>query len=233
MNIYAISDLHLDGNQNKPMDIFGQGWQNHFEKIERSWQEQVQEDDIVLIAGDISWAMQFEDGIADIERVANLKGKKIFIRGNHDYWWAKISKLREKFADKDCYFLQNDCIKFGEYIFCGTRGWTLPEQEQKILPADEKIYYREIERLNLAFKSVEKVRESGDKVIAMIHYPPFNSVHQDSAFTAIFEKFGVQAVVYGHIHQYLGGYLPKIVKNEIAYYLTSCDLLHFQLKKIV
>lgn len=232
MNIYAISDLHLDGNQNKPMDIFGQGWQNHFEKIVENWQNTVQEEDIILIAGDISWAMQFEDGVADIEKIAKLKGKKIFIRGNHDYWWNKISKLKSIFQEKNCYFLQNDCIKFGEYIFCGSRGWTVPEGNTAFSVEDEKIFLREVERLKLAFKAVEKIRESTDKVVCLVHYPPFNSTHEDSAFTKIFEENAVDAVIYGHIHKYLGGYLPKIEKKNIPYYLTSCDLLHFHVKKI-
>lgn len=233
MNIYAISDLHLEGNQNKPMNIFGKGWDNHFEKIVENWQQVVQEEDIVLIAGDISWAMAFEDGISDIEKIAKLKGKKIFIRGNHDYWWNKISTLREVFKDKNCYFLQNDCIKFGEYIFCGCRGWLVPENENVQSEQDKKIYCRELERFKLAFKAVKKLRQPHDKVICLVHYPPFNNTQQDSAFTKMFEENHVNAVIYGHIHQYLNGYFLKSIKNNIPYYLTACDLLDFHLKKIV
>ena len=232
MNIYAISDLHLEGNQNKPMDIFGKGWQNHFKKIANNWQQVVQENDIVLIAGDISWAMQFEDGIADIAKIAKLKGKKIFIRGNHDYWWNKISTLKALFKEQNCYFLQNDCIKLDEYIFCGSRGWIVPENENNQSEQDKKIYCRELERFKLAFKAVEKLRQPTDKVICLVHYPPFNSTHQESSFTRLFKENDVDAVIYGHIHQYLGGYMLEIMKNNIPYYLTSCDLLHFNLKKI-
>ena len=140
MKVYAISDLHLSINSNKPMNIFGPVWDGYLEKIEESWKEKgVTDDDIVLIAGDLSWAMKLNDAIADLEYISQMgKGKKVVIRGNHDYWWSSISALRGVLP-YGMYALQNDAVKIGDYIICGTRGWTVPEITHKT-PEDEKIY---------------------------------------------------------------------------------------------
>ena len=231
MNIYAISDLHLSFTSDKPMDIFGTGWEGHFEKIKSDWKCKVQPDDIVLISGDISWAMKMSDALTDLRALADLPGKKIFIRGNHDYWWNGITRLRDSAPDDSFYFLQTDAVKIGEYVIVGSRGWTCPGSSD-YTEQDQKLYLREAERFRLAFLDADKLVQEGDKKIAMIHYPPFTAKKEDTLFSELFEKNNVDKVVFGHIHG--AAYFPlKTEKNGIEYILASCDKVNFSLVKII
>lgn len=231
MKVFAVSDLHLSGKQNKPMDIFGGNWTDHFNKIKNDWKERVKSSDIVLIAGDISWAMSLEDGLYDLNSIAELPGRKVFIKGNHDYWWSGITTLRRNAPDDTFYFLQNDCVKFEDLVICGSRGWSCPGS-QDFTEADKKIYLREGERFKLVFDSVSRVREPGDRLICMIHYPPFNAKREGTLFTQAFEANNADKVVYGHLHANMGNYPYVCKRGEIEYYLTSCDLLKFKLAQI-
>lgn len=231
MKIFAISDLHLAISTNKPMDIFGGNWVDYMDKIRKDWEEKVTDDDLVLIGGDISWAMKLDDGLSDLKTLSNLKGKKILIKGNHDYWWSAISKVRSGLPN-GFYALQNDCIKFNNVIICGSRLWSVPGSPD-FKTQDEKLYLREIERLKLSFNAVNKIREENDKVIALIHYPPFNIKKENTAFTNLFEENSVSAVVYGHLH---GKYVKAekdVVFNGVKYYLTSCDQVDNKLVEII
>lgn len=221
MKIYAISDLHLSTTAEKPMDVFGARWNNYIEKIREDWRAKVTDEDIVLIAGDISWAMKLEDAITDISTLCDLPGKKVMIRGNHDYWWNGISKIRAKLPE-GFYCVQNDCVRFPGVVVCGSRGWAV-EGSPDFKEQDRKIYLREVERFKIAFSKVENCKRDGDVVIALIHYPPFNARRENSLFTDIFEKFGTEKVVYGHLHGKESRCDPLIVKGGIEYYLTSCD----------
>jgi len=231
MNIFAISDLHISLSADKPMDIFGGQWVNYLEKIFLSWEENVKDGDVVLLCGDLSWAMKLADAKADIELLAKLKGRKVIIRGNHDYWFSGISKVRKELPP-DFYALQNDCIKFDNIIICGTRAWTVPEGPN-VNDKDKKIYLREAERLKLSFNQVNKIRREGDILICMFHYPPFNSRRENSLFTLEIEKNRVDKVVYGHLHGKSGRIDLITNKNGIDYYLTSCDLMGNKLIKIL
>ncbi len=231
MKVFAISDLHLSINSNKPMNIFGPVWENYLEEIEQSWNENVEENDVVLIPGDISWAMKLIDAIPDLEFIGKFKGKKIILRGNHDYWWSSISGVRRELPS-NMFAIQNDAIKIGDYIFCGTRGWTVPEVEHKT-PDDEKIYKREVIRLELSLLDAKRLQTNNEKIIVMMHYPPFNSKVEDSDFTKTIEKFNVEKVVYGHLHSYDKKQKLILTKNNVTYYLTSCDLVGNKLIKIV
>lgn len=213
------------------MDIFGPVWENYLQDIEESWTSLVDDDDIVLIAGDISWAMHFKDAVADLDYLAKFKGHKILIRGNHDYWWKGISGLRADLPNK-VYALQNDAIKIGDVIVCGTRGWVVPEIEHKTAD-DEKIYKRETIRLELSLKSAKTLRQNNEKIICMIHYPPFNSKVEDSDYTKLMEEYGVDYVVYGHLHSYDKKQKLVVEKNNIKYYLTSCDLVKNKLVEVI
>ena len=230
MNIYAISDLHLSTTSDKPMDIFGSNWEGHFEKIKYDWESKVTEEDLVLIAGDLSWAMKLEDGLVDLKLLADLPGKKVFIRGNHDYWWNGITKLRDNAPSDSFYFLQTDAVKIGNFVIAGSRGWTCPGSPD-FSEQDEKLYLRESERFHLAIADAKTKLEEGDKLIAMIHSPPFNLKREDSNFTSLFEGAGVETVVFGHLHGSM--FFPlQTDKNGVKYYLTSCDKLGFKLIKI-
>ncbi len=230
MKVYAISDLHLSGLVDKPMNVFGGDWEGHFDKIKRDWQEKVEDGDIVLIGGDTSWGMYFEEGMFDVASLKGLKGNKVFIRGNHDYWWNGITKMRSMRPDDTFFFLQNDCVKIGHYVIVGSRGWTCPESND-YTEQDEKLYLRESERLKLCFQQVKKVKEEGDKLIALVHFPPFTAKKEDTLFTKLFEENEVEKVVFGHLHG--SGYFPfRSEKNGILYYLTSCDKCKFTLTEI-
>ena len=230
MKIFAISDLHISTDGNKPMDVFGGKWVDYIDKIKSDWQSKVSDDDLVLIGGDISWAMNIEDAKRDILSFADMKGKKVIIKGNHDYWWSGIGKVREMLPD-GFFALQNDCIKFDNVIICGSRCWTVPGAND-FTEQDMKLYLRETERLKLSFKAVEKIRNPEDKLIARIHYPPFNVRRENSAFTDIFEENKVDAVIYGHLHGKDVRADKLVIKNDIKYYLTSCDQVENKLTEI-
>lgn len=230
MKIFAISDLHLSTTALKPMNIFGPVWTGHAEKIMADWEKKVSDDDIVLIAGDLSWAMQLEDAIKDLSTFAHLKGKKIFIRGNHDYWWKSVSRIRDVLPE-NFFVLQNDAMRIGNVVLTGTRGWTV-EGANEFTQEDKKLYLRETERLRLCMNAVKKIRQDGDKTIVLMHYPPFNVRREDSLFTLLLEETKVNAVVYGHLHGKDCRTDLKINKNGIDYYLTSCDQLGFKLAEI-
>lgn len=230
MKVYAISDLHLSGMVNKPMNVFGAGWEGHFEKIKADWVSKVTDDDIVLIGGDTSWGMYLNEGLFDVASLAPLKGHKVFIRGNHDYWWNGITRVRAGAPDATFTFLQNDCVKIGDIIIAGSRGWTCPGSAD-FTEHDMALYRREGERFKLCFQKVKKVREKDDRLIALIHYPPMNLKQEDTVFTQLFEENCVDKVVFGHLHG--ASYFPlKSQKNGIEYYLTSCDKVHFTLTEI-
>mgnify|MGYP000881310073 CR=1 FL=1 len=225
MKVFAISDLHLSINNPKPMDIFGGAWDNYVEILIDNWKSMIHNDDIVLIAGDISWAMTFQNALADIDFLAQLPGKKIMIRGNHDYWWKSITTMRAIFP-KGIFAVQNDCIRIENFLICGTRGWTVPEKNEIQSEQDKKIYLREIERLKLTLNASRKIRTQNDNVVLMMHYPPFNATRTESDFTALISQYNIDSVVYGHLHGKGGRTDLKIIINNIPYYLTSCDKLN-------
>ena len=232
MKIYAISDLHLSTNSSKPMNIFGPVWDSYLEDIEKSWKK-VTRNDVVLIPGDLSWAMRFDDALVDMEYIHKQKGKKIIIKGNHDYWWTGISNMRANMPSS-IYPLQNDCIKINNVIICGSRGWVCADDNGNFrTEEDEKIYKRETLRMELSLQAMQRMREEGDIVIAMMHYPPFNNKYQSNPISNLFEKYGVDKVVYGHLHNYDKKQKLKFEKNGIKYYLTSCDLVKNRLIKIL
>lgn len=230
MNVYAIGDLHLSATADKPMAVFGGNWEGHFEKIKSDWLATVKDGDIVLIAGDISWAMKLEGALEDLRSLQDLPGKKVFIRGNHDYWWSGIGKVRAAAPNDSFYFLQTDAVKIGKFVIVGSRGWSCPGSPD-FTEQDQKLYLREAERFRLAFDSANRLACEGDKKIALIHYPPFTLKNEDTLFTRLFEENGVEKAVFGHIHG--AAYFPlKTEKNGIGYYLTSCDKAGFRLVKI-
>lgn len=222
MALYAISDLHLAFTTDKPMDIFGEKWIKHDEKIKENWISKIKEEDTVLIAGDISWSMKSSDSKADLDWINDLPGKKIISKGNHDYWWSGISKLNSMYDNTK--FLQNNFYTYEDYAICGSRGWIL-EGSDRFTEKDKKIFNREIIRLRL---SLDKAKEAGfNKFIVMIHYPPINEKIEASAFTEIFKDYGVEKVIYGHLHGPVLGSAFNGEHEGVNYIITSCDYLNF------
>ncbi len=230
MKIFAISDLHLSIASDKPMNVFGGSWEGYWEKIKENWLNKVTENDVVLIAGDISWGMSLEQALPDLEAIAALPGKKVLTKGNHDYWWSTYKKITSLNLEK-MYFIQNNAVKIGDYIFCGTRGWTV-DDDDNLSPEDKKIYDREVIRLGLTLKSAEQLRINGETIVGMIHYPPFNYRFEDSDFTKLFEEYGVKKVIYGHLHGNSARFKDVVNKRETNFYLTSCDFLKNDLLEI-
>lgn len=209
------------------MDIFGAVWDNYLEDIERSL-ECVGDDDLVLMAGDLSWAMTLENAVPDLNYIGGFRGKKIITRGNHDYWWKSISAVRAALP-KNMYAIQNDCIKIGDVIVCGSRGWSADDRSEDGL----RLYARELLRMEMSLSAMQKLRCDGDRVVFMIHYPPFNVRFEDSPVTDLFERYGVNAVVYGHLHGKTCYAKTVFGKNGIKYYLTSCDQIKNKAVKIL
>ena len=217
MKVYAISDLHLSINNPKPMDIFGAVWDNYLDDISRSL-DPVQSDDLVLIAGDLSWAMSLDDAVADLEYIGKYPGKKVITRGNHDYWWKSISAVRGALP-KNVFAIQNDCLRFDDVIVCGSRGWSVDDKTED----GKKLYARELIRIEMSLAAMQKIRNDGDRVVFMLHYPPFNVRFENTPVTDLFEKYDVDAVVYGHLHGKNCYAKRFLLKNGVKYYLTSCD----------
>ncbi|SCY27173.1 metallophosphoesterase [Alkaliphilus peptidifermentans] len=229
MALYGIADLHLSNSTDKPMDIFGNHWFLHHEKIQRDWCQRVNSNDTVLIAGDISWGMTMKEAIIDLDWINQLPGRKILIKGNHDYWWNSISSLNNLYKDME--FLQNSYYTYEDYAICGTRGWLCPNK-YKFTQHDEKIYNREVHRLTLSLESAKKA--GYERTIVMLHYPPTNESYESSLFTQTLETFNVEKVVYGHLHgddSYNAGL--QGLHNGIEYHLISCDFLNFTLLKLL
>ena len=222
MNIFAIGDLHLsfDERIQKPMDIFGPSWVNHHEKVRKNWEDKVGEEDLVIIPGDVSWGLRADEAMADLRWIHRLPGRKVITKGNHDLWWTSVTRLNRLYDDMT--FLQNHCYMTAEGIaVCGTRGWICPGTEG-FDEHDEKIYNRELLRLEFSLKEAEK---AGAKMtIAALHYPPTNDKLQGSGFTRMLEDYNVQMCVYGHLHgkdAFKNGI--KGVFNGIEYRLVSLD----------
>ena len=224
MKLFAIGDLHLsfDERIEKPMDIFGSRWKNHYVKLEEHWRELVSEDDTVIIPGDISWGLRLDEALADLEWVNNLPGKKILTKGDHDLWWMGVGKLNR--LHDDMFFLQNTSVETSPGVYvCGSRGWICPGTEE-FGEHDEKIYKRELLRLEFSLKEAQK--HNPKAIIAALHYPPTNDKMQGSGFTDLMERYGVKTCIYGHLHgkeAFKNG--MQGVFNGVEYRLVSLDYL--------
>ena len=229
MRIFAISDLHLPGGQVKPMDVFGTHWENHWERIKENWIDLISPQDIVLIPGDISWAMTLNEALMDLDDIGSLPGKKVMVKGNHDYWWSSVSRLREQ-SHESIYVVQNDSFKTKEFpnlAFCGTRGWTAPGAKE-FTSHDQKIFDRELNRLKLSLDAAK----DAENIIVLLHFPPFDDKGQESEICRLIRQYPVEHVVFGHLH---GDSLKGVIEGRIqglAYHLVSCDYLNFKPKLI-
>ena len=191
MSIFAIGDLHLPGGDKKPMDVFGSHWEHHFERICADWRSRVKPEDIVLIPGDISWAMQLGDALSDLRDIAKLPGTILLLRGNHDFWWSSLSQLRACLPE-NMHAVQNDAFDAGTCVFCGTRGWTIP-LGQNATAQDEKLYRREAMRLEMSLKDAARMAD-GRPIFAMMHYPPAGDAASGDGVHASAERIRRKAV---------------------------------------
>ncbi|MDR0286530.1 MAG: metallophosphoesterase [Clostridiales bacterium] len=198
MNIFTIGDLHLSHGTTKPMDVF-YGWEGYVDKLSVNWEKRIKDDDMVIIPGDISWAINFDELVPDLDFLEKLPGKKLLLKGNHDYWWQTSKKLRalvDEHHYKNLIFLHNDALisKDKSIAICGGRGWKCPG-EKDFKREDEVIYKRELLRLELSLK------KGGDsEKWVFMHFPPFNSKKQNSGFLELLYKYEVTRCFYGHLH---------------------------------
>ncbi len=231
MIVYALSDLHLSFAAPKPMDIFGSDWKDHHKKIAESWDGLVKQDDVVLVAGDVSWAMKLEDAWPDLEYLAARPGRKVLIRGNHDYWWSRRATTKiQNLIDPSITLLQGTSVVFDDIGVAGTRGWRLEDYELDTpQEGDVKIYEREIKYLA---KALESLPENAKMRIAMLHYPPYDLNLEPNEFHKVLEDSSVDILVYGHVHKGTGSSLEGDV-NGIRYHLTSADCVGFKPVRIL
>ncbi len=228
MVVYAIADLHLPADGDKPMDVFGAHWERHFERICEDWQARVSDDDLVLMPGDISWAMRLNDAKPDLDAIGRLAGVKVLTRGNHDYWWSSISRVREALPN-GTYAIQNDALFINGCLIAGTRGWILPAEG--VADDDKRIFEREVLRLSMSLKRARAL-DGRAPLVCMLHYPPITDSMRENALTRLFGDYGVSHVVYGHLHgsSLYGAF--RGTSDGVCYHQVSCDGTDFKLHRV-
>lgn len=239
MRLWGIADTHLSFGTDKPMDIFGDRWADHAERLCAAWLEQVAPEDTVLIPGDISWGMTLEEAAPDLRFLHELPGTKYLSRGNHDYWWATMRKM-ERFAEAhdlhSLRFMKNDAHRIplagGRHaVIAGSRGWTLPS-DQQFNEQDQKIYDREVMRLGLSFDEAKALREPGDLLICALHYPPMTQHGERTPIAERIEAEGVDLCVFGHVHGIGARYVYEGTRRGVRYLNIASDHLAFRPKEL-
>lgn len=245
LRIWAIGDLHLSfGVPGKSMAIFGPQWENHADQIASHWRRLIAPSDLVLIPGDISWAMRPEEARVDLEWIDLLPGTKVLLKGNHDYWWGSLSKLAP-LLPPSIHLVQNNAFHWKGVAIGGSRLWDTPEYSfGSVIPSapsskdpeelvqqemQEKIFNRELERLKMSLKAMDP---KAPLKIAMTHYPPIGLDLKRSRAAQILEEYGVQICVFGHLHGVETGVKAQEPlfgeARGVHYLLTSADYIHFQ-----
>lgn len=228
MSLYAIADLHLSLSSGKPMNIFP-GWDNHVERLEKNWQTTVSPDDTVVVPGDISWAINFEEAKADFDFINRLNGHKVIMKGNHDYWWnsmAKMNRFLEENGFDTITIVHNNYYPYGEYGICGTRGWIKDIEE----PADAKVLAREAGRLEASIKAA---LADGKKPIVFLHYPPIFANDYNREILDVLFRYDIKTCYYGHLHGNAHRYAVCGEVDGINYQLIAGDFVQFCPKLIM
>jgi predicted phosphohydrolase len=229
MALFAISDLHLPLGVDKPMDIFGKNWENYVERLRENWQSVVSKEDTVVMPGDFSWATYIDESKADFDFLCKLPGKKIILKGNHDYWWTTMNKLKEFVIDNgydNVFFLQNNSYEYGDISICGTRGWQTPQPS--LSGEDKKIYDREVLRLELSIKTAK----NPDNIIVFTHFPPILKDYRENSMVEMLNKYNIKECIFGHIHSQG---IKNVIEGDVQginYRLVSCDYREFMPVKI-
>lgn len=220
MSLFAIADTHLSFGTNKPMDTF-EGWQNYTEKLEKNWNSLVDDNDYVIIAGDISWAMNFNELKPDFDFINNLNGTKIILKGNHDYWWNTVTKMNKFLAENNynsIKFLHNNSYDFNEFSVCGSRGWFFDSTEEQ----DEKVLSREVNRIKMSLDSA-----ANNEKIVFLHYPPVTTNDKCEEIFELLKSYGIKKCYYGHLHGVAAKFAIDDTVEDISLKCISADRLNF------
>ncbi len=225
MRVYAIADLHLAFCTPKPMTVFGPQWAGHPQAIFDEWRAAVRDEDLVLLPGDLSWAMRLPEAMQDLAPVAALPGTKVLLRGNHDYWWPTAAKLRAALPE-GMLAVVNDAVRVGNVVVCGSRGWITPGFDA-LGADDQRLLDREAERLSLSVQAARALRQPGDHLILMLHYPPATPPYPANPITRVIDDARPDLIVYGHLH----GVAPERAMrhvNGVPAHLVAADGLKFR-----
>lgn len=230
MAIYVIADLHLSFSQDKPMSIFGENWEEHSEKIKNNWISKVKPEDTVVLSGDFSWAMYLEDTYKDFEYLNSLPGKKLLLKGNHDYWWTTVTNMRnflEENKFKNIEFIYNNSYLVENKILTGARGWNLLDTENS-----SKMIKRESIRLQLAIEDGIKKYGDDKEIIVFMHYPPISYANKNTEFVKILKQYNIKKCYYGHLHGKSHQDAVEGIVDGIEFRLISADYLNFDVIKV-
>ena len=223
MSLFVLGDLHLSLGEDKPMDVFA-GWNDHMERRERNWRSLVTDSDTVVVAGDISWAMKLEETLTDFKFIDSLPGKKLFLKGNHDYWWTTKRKMDAFLSENgldSIRILFNNAYRVDDFAVCGTRGWFLENDT----PEDVKVVNREAGRLRM---SIEEAKKLGGELTVFLHYPPYFRGTECSEIMDVLIEYNVKKCYYGHIHGKKNFRLAyEGVYKGVDFKLISCDKVGF------
>ena len=227
MALYAIGDLHLSLSADKPMDVFGSKWENYVERIAAAFSA-LHDDDVIVLAGDTSWGISLDEALADFRFLDALPGKKLLLKGNHDYWWGTAAKMKKFFADHNITtfdILHNNCFFYGDYAICGTRGWFYEEEAAGTHTG--KMLAREALRLEASLAAA-----GGKPILCFLHYPPIYQGYQCPEMLNLLDRYGVERCYYGHLHGPTHVRAFEGRRNSTEYALISADYLQFIPKKI-
>lgn len=225
MRIFTLSDPHLGFAVNKPMDVFGDRWKDHPEKIRKEWLKCVSQNDAVLVPGDISWGMNLREAAPDLQFLDDLPGKKYICRGNHDYWWTSRKQVSE-FTGGSITVLQRSAVQCGDFVLGASRGWSTPLWEGYKPSEDRRYYERELGRMQIALNKARDLLQPGQRLVYMMHYPPVVD-GKPSQFAEYLADFGVSLCIYGHLH----GTWPEGVNMDykgVRFRIASADYLNFK-----
>ena len=227
MALYTIGDLHLSFSVDKPMDRFGEVWKDHPQKLKKGFSS-LTDEDVCVLCGDLSWGMGLEQCREDFAFIDALPGKKIILKGNHDYWWTTVKKINEFFAANSfttMEILNNNSFSYGEYAICGTRGWFY--EEEKGEEHDKKILAREVLRLRTSLESAGE-----RKKLVFLHYPPLTRTYRCEEILSLLREFEVRRCFYGHLHAGAQALAVNGWVDGTEFRLVSADFLHFSPKKL-
>ena len=222
MRVLAIADPHLSAHDPKPMSVFGATWSGHPEAFFEGWREVVRDDDLVLIPGDVSWAMRLEEALPDLAAIAALPGRKVLLRGNHDYWWPSLRKLRAALPES-MYAIAHDALRFDDVIVAGTRGWVVPGSPGTDAH-DQRIFAREVERLRLSLAAAERLGDG--YLVVMLHFPPTGPSGEASPLLDLLVEARPDALVFGHVHGDAPVHVPTIAGTTVRF--VAADALRFR-----